>query len=210
MLAMTDVRSRPEGLPTGLLLAGVGGVLDAYTFVGYSGVFANAQTGNIVLLGVDAQSGHWQQALLHIPPVVAFMLGVALAQLLAQPTVRRIVRRPTRWFLIVEIAVLAAVGVTSGSVPSRVVPGVIAFAAAAQVSTFRSLDGVEYSSTLTTTNLRTWSRTSLHGARATIQRRRTVGRSWRPSLRRSPSVQASEGYAPGSLISRPHGSRPLP
>ena len=37
-----------------MLLAGVGGFLDAYTFVGYHGVFANAQTGNIVLLGVGA------------------------------------------------------------------------------------------------------------------------------------------------------------
>jgi uncharacterized membrane protein YoaK (UPF0700 family) len=151
---MTDVRNRPEGLPTGLLLAGVGGFLDAYTFVGYSGVFANAQTGNIVLLGVDAQAGHWQDALLHIPPIVAFMLGVTLAQTLAQPAVRRIVRRPTRWVLIAEIVVLAAAGARPGWVPSRVVPGIIAFAAAAQVSTFRSLDGVEYSSTLTTSNLR--------------------------------------------------------
>src|SRR5262249_7206702 len=43
---------------------------------------------------------------------------------------------------------------TPGPIPSRVVPGAIAFVAAAQVSTFRSLLGVEYSSTLTTSNLR--------------------------------------------------------
>lgn len=35
--------------------------------------------------GVEGQTGHWQEALLHIPPIVAFMLGVALAQMLAQP-----------------------------------------------------------------------------------------------------------------------------
>jgi uncharacterized membrane protein YoaK (UPF0700 family) len=129
VLAVTDIRTRPEGLPTGRLLAGVGGFLDAYTFVGYNGVFANAQTGNIVLL------------------------GVALAQILAQPAVRRIVRRPTRWVLIAEIAVLAAVGAVPGWIPGRIVPGAIAFVAAVQVSTFRSLDGVDYSSTLTTSNL---------------------------------------------------------
>lgn len=137
-----------------MLLAGVGGFLDAFTFVGYNGVFANAQTGNIVLLGVDAQAGHWQEALLHIPPMVAFVLGVALAQMLAQPAVRRIVRRPTRWVLVAEIVVLAVVAAVPGGIPSRVVPGAIAFVAAVQVSTFRSLDGVEYSSTLTTSNLR--------------------------------------------------------
>jgi Protein of unknown function (DUF1275) len=69
ILAVTDVRTRSEGLPAGMLPAGVGGFLDAYTFVGYNGAFATAPTGNIVLLGVDAQAGHWHQALLHIPPV---------------------------------------------------------------------------------------------------------------------------------------------
>jgi uncharacterized membrane protein YoaK (UPF0700 family) len=136
-------------------LAGVGGFLDAFTFVGFNGVFANAQTGNIVLLGVDAQAGHWREALLHIPPIVAFMLGVALAQLLAQPAVRKIVRRPTRWVLIAEIAVLAAIGATPGRMPSGVVTGAVAFVSAAQISTFRSLEGIGYSSTLTTANLRT-------------------------------------------------------
>lgn len=194
----------------GMLLAGVGGFLDAYTFVGHRGVFANAQTGNIVLLGVDAQAGHWEEALLHIPPIVAFMLGVALAQMLAQPTVRRIVRRPTRLVLMAEIVVLAAVGATSGWISSRVVPGVIAFVAAAQVSTFRSLDGVEYSSTLITSNLR-----------ALI----TNIFKWRtghdPAARQRAALltfvivsfaigAGVGGYAPGSFISRPHGSRPLP
>jgi uncharacterized membrane protein YoaK (UPF0700 family) len=82
------------------------------------------------------------------------MLGVALAQTLAQPAVRRIVRRPTRWVLIAEIVVLAAVGAVPGQIPSWVVPGAIAFVAAVQVSTFRSLNGIEYSSTFTTSNLR--------------------------------------------------------
>jgi uncharacterized membrane protein YoaK (UPF0700 family) len=151
---VADVRTRSEGLPAGMLLAGVGGFLDGYTFVGYHGVFATAQTGNIVLFGVDAQAGRWQEALLHIPPVVAFVLGVALAQQLAQPAVRKIVRRPTRWVLIAEIVVLAAVGAVPGQAPARVVPGAIAFVAALQVSTFRSLEGVEYSSSFTTSNLR--------------------------------------------------------
>ena len=39
---MPAIRTRPDTLPTGLLLAGAGGFLDAYTFVGRGGVFANA------------------------------------------------------------------------------------------------------------------------------------------------------------------------
>ena len=91
---MPAIRTRPDTLPTGLLLAGAGGFLDAYTFVGRGGVFANAQTGNIVLLAVAAGERHWPAALLHVPPILAFMLGVALAETLARPAGRRIVRRP--------------------------------------------------------------------------------------------------------------------
>ena len=101
--AMPTIRTRPENLPTGLLLAGAGGFLDAYTFVGRGGVFANAQTGNIVLLAVAAGERHWQAALLHVPPILAFMLGVALAETLARPAARRTVRRPARFVLVAEI-----------------------------------------------------------------------------------------------------------
>jgi hypothetical protein len=93
---MPTIRTRPETLPTGMLLAGVGGFLDAYTFVGRGGVFANAQTGNIVLLAVAAGERQWPTALLHVPPILAFMLGVAVAETLARPAARRIVRRPAR------------------------------------------------------------------------------------------------------------------
>jgi uncharacterized membrane protein YoaK (UPF0700 family) len=151
---MDDVRTRPEPLPVGMVLAGVGGFLDAYTYVGYHGVFANAQTGNVVLLGVDAQAGHWQDALLHVPPIVAFVLGVALAHGLARPKVREVVRRPTRWVLVAEIVVLAVVGALPGTTPRGIVPGAISFVSAAQVATFRSLEGVGYNSTITTGNLR--------------------------------------------------------
>jgi uncharacterized membrane protein YoaK (UPF0700 family) len=150
----TNVRTRPERLPVGMLLAGVGGFLDAYTFVGYHGVFANAQTGNIVLLAVSAQAGHWHEALLHVPSIVAFMLGVALASALARPRVRKIVRRPTRWILMAEIVVLAALGALPGWIPGGVATGAVSFVAAAQVATFRSLEGIAYSSAITTGNLR--------------------------------------------------------
>jgi uncharacterized membrane protein YoaK (UPF0700 family) len=116
---------------------------------------ANAQTGNLVLLGVYSQAGHWQQAASRVPSILAFLLGVALAQTLAQPAVRKVMRRPTRWVLAAEVMVLAAVGARAGWVPSQVVPVAVAFVSAVQVSTFRSLDGVEYGTTVSTGNLRT-------------------------------------------------------
>jgi uncharacterized membrane protein YoaK (UPF0700 family) len=150
---MAPVRTRPESLPVALLLTMVGGFLDAFTFVGYGGVFANAQTGNIVLLGVEAGERRWGPALLHVPPVLAFLLGVTVAAWLGHPAAVRIVKRPTRVALGVEILVTSAIGFMPGW-PGQAVTTTVAFAAAVQVSTFRSLDGTGYSTTLTTSNLR--------------------------------------------------------
>jgi uncharacterized membrane protein YoaK (UPF0700 family) len=44
-------------------LACVGGFLDAYTFVGYNGVFANAQTGNVDRWRVSHTSAQLLQAI---------------------------------------------------------------------------------------------------------------------------------------------------
>ena len=40
----------------------VGGFLDAYSYLARGHVFANAQTGNVVLLGVRAAAGNWTSA----------------------------------------------------------------------------------------------------------------------------------------------------
>jgi uncharacterized membrane protein YoaK (UPF0700 family) len=103
---------------------------------------------------VYSQAGHWHQAALRIPPVLTFLLGVSLAQTLAQQAVRRVVRRPTRWVLVAEVLVLAAVGARPGWVPAQLAPVAFSFVSAVQVSTFRSLEGVEYGTTVSTGNLR--------------------------------------------------------
>ena len=59
-----------------VLLAVVGGSLDAYSYVARGHVFANAQTGNIVLFGLHLADGEWMQAGTYIIPVLAFVLGI--------------------------------------------------------------------------------------------------------------------------------------
>ena len=58
-------RQMSETFLMGTLLALTGGFLDAYTYMSRGGVFANAQTGNIVLLGLNMASGQWL-SLIHI------------------------------------------------------------------------------------------------------------------------------------------------
>ncbi|MEH7075837.1 YoaK family protein [Neobacillus drentensis] len=139
----------------GVLLAIVGGFLDAYTFISRDGVFANAQTGNMVLLAVKASHAQWQGALLHIPPILAFILGVLVSEFFKIPHIRQVVHSYRRSILIVETIVLITVGFLPTSVPNIVVTVCIAFVSSLQISTFNKLDKWVYNSTMTTGNLRT-------------------------------------------------------
>jgi len=136
-MRMTGIRTRNETLLVGALLTFVGGFLDAYTFVGHA-VFANAQTGNVVLFGVETASRHWHAALLRLIPIAAFVVGVVAAETLGRSHVRDRVRRPLRFVLGAEIVILAAVACLPDNAPALVVTVPVAFAAALQWSIFPS------------------------------------------------------------------------
>lgn len=74
----------PLTLPMGLVLAASAGFMDAYSYLARGKVFANAQTGNILLLGVSLAEGEPVQALNYACPVAAFGIGILLAYFLTQ------------------------------------------------------------------------------------------------------------------------------
>ena len=143
-----------ESVELGILLAIVGGFLDAYTFVGRGGVFANAQTGNVVLMGIEAATGEWGKAVLHAVPILAFVIGVIVAEIIKKPSVRLFVQDAERAILILEIAVLFIVGLIPYTSPNIIVTVAISFVSAVQVSSFRKLVGSTYNTTMITGNLR--------------------------------------------------------
>lgn len=142
-------------LELGVLLALAGGFQDAYSFIGLGGVFANAQTGNVVLLGVEAAREHWTDAARHLPSLLAFVLGVVVAETLARPRVAAALRRPARMALLLEIVVLVIVGFLPRGVPDSLIVIMIAFTASVQVTTFRTLIIWPYNTAMVTGNLRT-------------------------------------------------------
>lgn len=139
----------------GILLAIVGGFLDAYTFISRDGVFANAQTGNIVLFAVRAANREWGLSLLYIPPIFAFVLGVLISEIVKIPHLRQLLYSYRRSILILECILLIIVGFLPSSVPNIIVTVCIAFVSSLQISTFNKLDKWAYNSTIATGNLRT-------------------------------------------------------
>lgn len=69
-----------QSILVGCLLAASGGLQDAYTYNVRDQVFANAQTGNMVLVGQSLALGQWAVAVEHLIPVLAFAGGVFAAE----------------------------------------------------------------------------------------------------------------------------------
>ncbi len=143
-----------ESLRLGAVLALTGGFFDAYTYLCRGGVFANAQTGNMVLLGVDLAQGQWMHTTHYLLPILAFALGVAVADILK----RRLKNRPSglHWrqlVVLAEIMLVVLVGFLPQSM-NMVANTLISFICALQVESFRKVHGSVFATTMCTGNLR--------------------------------------------------------
>lgn len=68
-----------ESVKLGIILAISGGFMDAYSYMCRGEVFANAQTGNILLMGINLSKCNFKIAATYFLPVISFGIGIALA-----------------------------------------------------------------------------------------------------------------------------------
>ncbi|MBU5335008.1 YoaK family protein [Intestinibacter bartlettii] len=145
-----------ESFRLAALLALVGGFLDAYTYICRGEVFANAQTGNIVLVGLSLSEYDLKGVIYHFVPVIAFILGVIITEMIK----RRIKPKKTfiHWRQIVigaEIIILTLMAFIPMGKYDVIVNISISFICAMQVEAFRKVNGTALSTTMCTGNLRT-------------------------------------------------------
>ncbi|WP_068279839.1 YoaK family protein [Aldersonia kunmingensis] len=136
-----------------VLLTLCGGFMDAYTYIARGGVFANAQTGNVVLLGVDLSESKWHAASQHLWPILAFIAGVAFAAYIKSERAHRWDENPVRWAIWLQAIVLFIVGFVPDSVPNAFATIPIAFVAAMQIGLFRQVGDLAYLAIVTSGNL---------------------------------------------------------
>ncbi len=130
-----------------------GGFQDAYTYSCRGGVFANAQTGNIVLMSSALFRGEWDSVVKYLVPVLSFLLGIAVAELVH---VHYRKQEKIHWRQIVlleEIALLFAVGFIPESL-NPLANALVSFVCALQVQTFHKIHGQPYASTMCIGNMR--------------------------------------------------------
>lgn len=153
MKPMREIRMS-ESIRTGALLALAGGAMDAHSYLFRGSVFSNAQTGNVLLVGVHAAQGEFSLALAHLWPILAFMAGIFLADRLRyRSSFSRLYWR--QWAVAVEIILLALVSGMPNAWDS-LANALLSFACGIQVESFRSIHGQVAATTMLIGNLRSF------------------------------------------------------
>jgi uncharacterized membrane protein YoaK (UPF0700 family) len=136
-----------------VLLTLANGFLDAHTYVARGGVFANVQTGNVVLFAIHLSEKNWHDSLSRLAPIPAFIVGVALAAHIKSGRVDKWVKHPLRWTMGIQAAALFGFGFVPAGVPHIAVTIPISFLAGMQIGLFRSVRDLMYMPVATTGNL---------------------------------------------------------
>lgn len=142
-----------ESMLTAVFIILSGGLQDSYTYLCRGKVFANAQTGNIVLLSAYLFDGEWSHCTRYLVPVLAFMLGIFVAECVHRHY-KYMERVHWRQLIILsEIVLLFAVGFLPQTI-NTFANAVVSFVCAMQVQTFRKVRGHAYASTMCIGNMR--------------------------------------------------------
>lgn len=132
----------------------VAGFFGAFTYLLRGNVFCNAQTGNVVLMGMALGQGNVRQALYYLIPISAYIAGAFLSELLPGPVKRRLRVRWETLFIAIEMAVVLALGFVPDGAPVQVSQVAINFVASMQYNTFRQAEGIPMATTFATNHIR--------------------------------------------------------
>lgn len=147
------VPTTSESLRFATLVTGTAGFLDAYTYLDRGGVFANAQTGNVILGAVDLAGGQWGAALRHLWPILAFFIGITLAIHIKRGRLDGVLRYPIRITIAAQAGILLVIGFLPDTVNDSFITVPIAFLCAMQMELFRTIGDYNYMAIATTGNL---------------------------------------------------------
>ena len=140
-----------ESVEMAIFLALSGGLMDAYSYLLRGEVFANAQTGNMLLMGVYASKGNWLMTKRYFYAISSFAIGIAIAQVIRKQKSIKLHWRQISIFIEIILLVLVAF------IPERMnqlANNLTSLACGIQVQSFRKINGNLFSTTMCIGNLR--------------------------------------------------------
>lgn len=142
-----------ESVEMGIVLAIAGGFMDAYSYMCRGEVFANAQTGNILLFGVNFSSGNFKTALYYLFPVLAFAFGIAFSDILRNIIKNVPILHWRQMSVVFEIIILFSVSFFPQK-HNLIANCLTSLACGIQVESFRKIHGNGVATTMCIGNLR--------------------------------------------------------
>ncbi len=140
-----------DTLLVGVMLALSGGFMDAYSYIQRGEVFANAQTGNILLFGVRLSEGNFDVALQYFIPILAFFLGIMLVDMTRLQHIQKLHWRQ----LTILIEAIILLGVCFVPLHFNLIANSLtSLACGMQVESFRKIHGLSTATTMCIGNLR--------------------------------------------------------
>ena len=148
---MSKAKQTSESIELGILLALSGGIMDAYSYMARGKVFANAQTGNMLLFGIYLSGGRWNMALHYFFPILAFTAGIMLADIVRTKGSTKLHWRQLS--VLFEAVILLGVSFIPLSM-NLLANSLTSLACGIQVESFRKIHGKGIATTMCIGNLR--------------------------------------------------------
>lgn len=149
----TDKEFISDPVAVGALLMFSSGFMDAYSYTVRDKVFANAQTGNVVLFAISLMKREYRWALHYLGPILVCIIGVFMTSYVRKILHQRDFVYWKHVVLAIEIVLLFAVSNISTGY-NTIANMCISMACAMQMNTFNNFSDVPITSTVCTGNLR--------------------------------------------------------
>lgn len=142
-----------DSLILAFFLSLTGGFQDAYSYYCRDHVFANAQTGNIVLMGGHLIAGEFREAIHYIFPVFAFISGIYITEYIRYFYKENNFIHWRQIIIFIQIILMIIVGFLPESM--NVLANVLlSFSCAIQITTFKKFRGISFATTMCIGNMR--------------------------------------------------------
>lgn len=142
-----------ESLTVAIFLTLAGGFQDSYSYIARGGVFANAQTGNIVLLSTNLFSGDTDKIIKYLIPILSFVIGVYISVRVEEKFSNRRFIIWRQVILLIEIIIFIFVGFLNEEL-NNIANALLSFSCAMQVNTFRKVENLPFATTMCIGNMR--------------------------------------------------------
>ncbi|CAK1236752.1 YoaK family protein [Fructobacillus fructosus] len=160
------------------LLTMTAGSIDAFSYHMHGQVFAGLQTGNIILMGINASQFHWMNVGQYAFSILSFVFGTVIVKVMQHYRMMRgFSLNKERQYVLLYITMLLTLSALIGqAIPNIFGSAILSIAAAAALQEFRVLKGKPFMPLLMTGNLRSLCEATYEGTilRDRIMRERAI------------------------------------